>query len=46
MEHVFSMLFARGFILQEKKIVHDLYVFAGPLRSALPPSPWQFLPFG
>jgi hypothetical protein len=31
------MLFARGFILQEKKIVRERYVFAGPLPSALPP---------
>jgi hypothetical protein len=48
------MLFARGFILQEKKfvaegaylykkkkkIVRERYVFAGPMRSALPPPPW------
>jgi hypothetical protein len=40
------MLFARGFILQEKKIVRERYVFAGPMRSALPPPPRQFLPFG
>ena len=29
-----------------KKIVHDPYVFAGPLRSALPPPLRIFLPFG
>jgi hypothetical protein len=40
------MLFARGFILQEKKIVRERYVFAGPLPSALPPPPRQFLPHG
>jgi hypothetical protein len=33
-------------VLREKKIVHDPYIFAGPLRSALPPPPWQKLPFG
>jgi hypothetical protein len=43
MEHVFSMQFARGASLQQKikiptrkKIVRERYVFAGPMRSALP----------
>ena len=35
-----------GNLVQEKKIVHDPYVFAGPLRSALPPPPRSFLLFG
>jgi hypothetical protein len=27
-----------------KKIVRERYVFAGPLRSALPPPPWLKIP--
>jgi len=44
MEHVFSCAFASGCEFTTKnlkiKIVRERYVFAGPLRSALPPPPW------
>jgi hypothetical protein len=51
MEHVFSCAFASGceFTTKNKnsvrkKIVRERYVFAGPLRSALPPPPWPEMP--